>query len=71
MSCNSKKQKRITLSIEYKVNIIKLIEEGTSYGIISERYGIGKLKVCDIKKNEGKFKRVFTENDKDGSKEAR
>ena len=34
-----KKQKRITLSIEDKVNIIKLIETRTSYAI-SKHYGM-------------------------------
>ena len=40
-----KKRKRITLSLEDKVNIIELLEKGTSYALISERYGAGRLTV--------------------------
>ena len=53
---NGKKQKRTALTIEDKMNIIKLIEKGTSYAIISERYRIGRSTVCDINKNKGSFK---------------
>jgi len=31
--------------------MIKLIENGQNYGMIAEKYGIGKSTVGDIKKN--------------------
>ena len=60
-----KKQKKTALTIEDKMNIIKLIDKGTSYAIISECYGIGRLTVCDTNKNR-ELKKVFTEDDRDG-----
>ena len=56
---NGKKQKRTALTIEDKMNIIKLIEKGTSYAIISKRYGIGRSTVCEINKNKGIFKNLL------------
>ena len=51
-----KKRKKTALTIEDKMNIIKLIEKGTSYAIISECYGIGRLTVCDTNKNKESLK---------------
>jgi len=56
MQVSGKKQKRISLLIEAKVNIIKLIESGTSYTIISEWYSIGRSIVCNINKNKESLK---------------
>jgi len=47
MSKKLVRDKRESLSIKVKVNIIKLIQTGTSYAIISECYGIGRSTVCD------------------------
>ena len=52
-----KKRKKTALTIEDKMNIIKLIEKGTSYAIISECYGTGRLTVCDTNKNKESFKK--------------
>ena len=52
-----KKRKKTALTIEDKMNIIKLIEKGTSYAIISECYGIGRLTVCDTNKNKESLKK--------------
>ena len=52
-----KKRKKTALTIEDKMNIIKLIEKGTSYAIISEYYGIGRLTVCDTNKNKESLKK--------------
>ena len=52
------------MTIEDKMNINKLIEKGTSYAIISERYGIGRSTVFDINKNNEslkKFSKKMTE----------
>ena len=46
----SSKRKKVLLSIKEKLDILELIEKGTSYAIITEKYGIGKSTVTDIKK---------------------
>ena len=43
------------MTIEQKLDICKLIATGISYTLISERYGIGRLTVVDIKKNQNKL----------------
>ena len=50
------KQKRVTLSIEQKVTILKRITGGASLSNVAKEYGIGKSTVSDIKKNEDKVK---------------
>ena len=37
-------------SVEDKFDILKLIEAGSSYSLITERYGIGKSTVGTIKR---------------------
>ena len=49
------KRKKVVLSIEEKLDILELIEKGTSYTIITEKYGIGKSTVTDIKKSKHKL----------------
>ena len=44
------KRKKVVLSIEEKLDILELIGKGTSYTIITEKYGIGKSTLTDIKK---------------------
>ena len=44
------KRKKIVLTVEEKLEIIKQIQRGVSYTLISERYGIGRSTVADIKK---------------------
>ena len=46
----SSKRKRVVLSIDDKIEVLKLIDKGTSYTIIMEKYGIGRATVSDIKK---------------------
>ena len=60
----SSEEKEVVLSIEQKQEIIELLKKGTSYTIISEKYGIGRSTVSDIKKNESKlnkFKKKMTD----------
>ena len=52
-----KKRKKTVLTIEDKMNIIKLIEKGTSYAIISECYRIERLTVCETNKNKESLKK--------------
>ena len=40
----------MVLSIDDKIEALKLIDKDTSYTIIMEKYGIGRATVSDIKK---------------------
>ena len=51
------KRKRVVLSIEDKLKIIKLIESNVSYTVISERFGIGRSIVCDINRTKDEIRR--------------
>ena len=46
----AKKRKRNVLTIDQKLEICKLVDAGTSYTIVSERYGVGRSTVAGIKK---------------------
>ncbi|XP_025405713.1 jerky protein homolog-like [Sipha flava] len=48
-------RKYVTLTLDQKIEIIKLMENGQNYGMIAEKYGIGKSTVGDIKKNKEKI----------------
>ncbi|XP_025417896.1 jerky protein homolog-like [Sipha flava] len=48
-------RKHVTLTLDQKIEIIKLMENGQNYGMIAEKYGIGKSTVGDIKKNKEKI----------------
>ena len=50
------KRKKIVLTAEESLEIIKEIQRGVSYTLISEKYGIERSTVGDIKKNEAKLK---------------
>ncbi len=54
-SASVKKEKKIVLRIEDKLDILKLIECGTPYTVTSERYGIGRSTVGDLKKLKSQF----------------
>ncbi len=54
-SASVKKRKKIVLCIKDKLDILKLIECGTSYTVISERYGIGRSTFGDIKKQKSQL----------------
>ena len=49
------KRKRVVLTIEDKIKIIQLLNGHVSYTIISEKYGIGRSTISDIKKNQQKI----------------
>ena len=50
------KQKKVVLTVENKLEIIDLLRKGTSYTVISEKYGIGRSTITNIKNNEAKLK---------------
>ena len=47
---STSKRKRLVLSIDDKVEVLKLIGKDVSYSIIMDKYGIGRSTVSDIKK---------------------
>lgn len=49
------RRKRVVLTIEDKLDILKLIDKSVSYHVIAEKYSIGKSTVGDIKKNRDKI----------------
>ncbi|XP_004703486.1 tigger transposable element-derived protein 2 [Echinops telfairi] len=49
------KRKRVVLTIKDKLDIIKKLEEGTSFKKLSVVYGIGESTVRDIKKNKDRI----------------
>ena len=51
----STKRRKVVLSIDDKLEVIKMLKQGTSYTIIAEKYGIGRSTVADIKKSESKL----------------
>ena len=51
------KRKRVVLSIDDKLKILKLIESNVSYTVISERFGIGRSTVCDINRTKDELRR--------------
>ena len=58
------KQKKIVLTVENKLETIDLLRKGTSYTVITEKYGIGRSTITDMKNNEAKpklFKNKMTE----------
>ena len=52
-------KKRKVLSVEDKLEVLKLIDSKTSYSTIAGQYGIGKSTVSDIKKNRIKLVEQF------------
>ena len=53
-SCPAKRRRKV-LGVEDKLEILKLIDSGTSYTIITLQYGIAKSTVGNIKKNRSKL----------------
>lgn len=52
---SAKKRKRVVISLELKLEVLKMIDSSTSYTIICEKYGIGRSTVSDIKRNREKL----------------
>ena len=51
------KRKRVVLSIENKLKILKLIDSNISYTVISQRFDIGQSTVCDISRKKDELLR--------------
>ena len=52
------KRKKVVLTIEKKLEILDSIKTGTSYTVISERYGVGRSTVADMKRNASKLEKI-------------
>ncbi len=50
------KKKRVTLSVQQKLEVVQKLEQGISVTRITEEYGISKQSVSDIKKSKDKLK---------------
>ena len=48
------KRRKVVLTIDEKLEIIKSIDAGTSYTLIAEKYGIARSTVANIKKDASK-----------------
>ena len=57
MKKTGQKRKRVVLSIENKLKILKLIDSNVSYTVISERFDIGRSTVCDISRKRDELLR--------------
>ena len=49
------KRKKVVLTLEEKLDVLQLLEKGTSYTLVAEKYGIGRSTVADIKKSKSKL----------------
>ena len=49
------KRKRVVLTLDQKLEILKLLKKSVSYSIICDKFGIGRSTVGDIKKNREKI----------------
>ena len=64
------KRKKVVLTIEEKLEILDSIKTGTSYTVISERYGVGRSTVADIKRNASKLEKIKQKTVEMGFKKA-
>ena len=47
------------LSIDDKLDILKLLDGGVSYTVIIEKYGVGRSTVSDVKKSYLPLRRIW------------
>ena len=59
----------MVLTLEKKLEVIKMLDKAVSYTIISEKFGIGHSTVGDIKKNRNKILQFSKEREEHGMKE--
>ena len=62
------KRKRVVLTIQQKLEVIKLLDSSISYTIICEKFGIGRSTVSDIKSNREKLLKFNMELKEMGTK---
>ena len=54
-SSSSTKRKRVTLTIEQKLDILKKLNQGSTMSSIATEFGVGKSTVFDIKNSREKI----------------
>ena len=54
-SSSSTKRKRVTLTIEQKLDILKKLDQGSTMSSIATEFGVGKSTVFDIKNSREKI----------------
>ena len=59
----TEKRKKIVLSIESKVKILKKLHEGSSIKSLCTTYNIGKSTIYDIKKNKEELLKFYRDAD--------
>lgn len=57
------KRKHVTLKLQEKISILKMIDRGESYSKIATEFGIGKATVSDIKKNRANIMSYYSTTD--------
>ena len=65
---SKKKRKRLVLSIQQKLEVIKMLDSSISYTIICEKFGIGRSTISDIKSNRDKLLKFNMELKEMGTK---
>ncbi|XP_067387794.1 jerky protein homolog-like [Emydura macquarii macquarii] len=68
---SSRKRKRVTLSIDTKLEILKKLDNGVRLSNIAIEYGIGKSTVTDIRKSQEKIKQFAKEAEDSGAVKSR
>ena len=62
------KRKRVVLTVQQKLEVIKMLDNSISYTIICEKFGIGRSTVSDIKSNREKLLKFNMELKEMGTK---
>ena len=66
-SSSSTKSKRVTLTIEQKLDILKKLDQGSTMSSIVTKFGVGKSTVFDIKNSREKMIKFADEARDDSS----
>ena len=70
-SSSSTKRKRVTLTIEQKLDILKKLDQGSTISSIASEFGVGKSTVFDIKNSREKIIKFAGEAQNDSSLKSR
>ena len=70
-SSSSTKRKRVTLTIEQKLYILKKLDQGSTMSSIASEFGVGKSTVFDIKNSREKIIKFAGEAQDDSSLKSR
>ena len=62
--------RKVVLTVNEKLEILKSVNDGTSYTVIAEKFGIAMSTVANIKKDAPQVGSVQEEDDKNGFQES-